>query len=55
MRSRNSSKTLFLYQDARAGAAVLAGVVEDAAGRRGGGLFEVGVGEDHVGGLAAEL
>ena len=44
-----------LDEDARAGAAVLAGVVEDGVGRGGGGALEVGVGEDHVGGLAAEL
>ena len=44
-----------LHQDPRAGAAVLAGVVEDGVRRGGGGLLEVGVGEDDVGALAAEL
>ena len=44
-----------LDEDARAGAAVLAGVVEDGVGRGGGGLLEVGVGEDDVRGLPAEL
>jgi hypothetical protein len=42
-----------LDQDARAGAAILAGVAEDGDGRRGGRLLEVGVGEDHVRRLAA--
>ena len=40
---------------ARAGAAVLPGVAEDRERRGGRGRLEVGVGEDHVGGLAAEL
>src|SRR5918993_907559 len=44
-----------LDEDARAGAAVLAGVAEHGDGRRSGGLLQVGVGEDDVGGLAAEL
>lgn len=44
-----------LDQDAGPGAAVLAGVVQE--GHRGGGRrgLQVGVGEDHVGALAAEL
>ena len=44
-----------LDEDARAGAAVLAGVVEDPVGGGGRGLLQVGVGEDDVGALAAEL
>ena len=44
-----------LDEDARARAAVLAGVVEDRVRRRRGRLLEVGVGEDDVGRLAAEL
>ncbi len=44
-----------LDQDAAAGAAVLAGVVEEGAGGGRGGRFEVGVGEDDVGALAAEF
>ena len=44
-----------LDEDARARAAVLAGVVEDGVRRGGRGLLEVGVGEDDVRGLAAEL
>ena len=44
-----------LHQNARAGAAVLAGVVEDAVGRPGGRQLEVGVGEDDVGALAPQL
>ena len=44
-----------LDEDARAGAAVLAGVVEDGVRRRGGRALEIGVGEDDVGRLAAEL
>ncbi|BFO20054.1 hypothetical protein SHKM778_64420 [Streptomyces sp. KM77-8] len=44
-----------LDEDAGAGAAVLAGVVEEGhGGGRGGGL-QVGVGEDDVGALAAEF
>src|SRR5215208_3781777 len=45
----------FLDQDARASAAILPGVTEDGDGRRSGGLLQVGVGEDHVRGLAAQL
>ena len=44
-----------LHEDPAAGAAVLAGVVEDAVGRARRGELEVGVGEDDVGALAAEL
>ena len=44
-----------LDEDARAGTAVLAGVVEHAVGGSGRGQLEVGVGEDDVGALAAEL
>ena len=44
-----------LDQDARARAAVLAGVVEHGVRRRRGGPLQIGVGEDHVRGLAAEL
>src|SRR5207253_7125030 len=44
-----------LDEDARARAAVLARVVEDGVRRSGRGLLEVGVGEDDVRGLAAEL
>ena len=44
-----------LDEDPRAGAAVLAGVVEDRVRRGGRGLLEVGVGEDDVGALAAEF
>ena len=44
-----------LDQDARAGAAVLARVVEDRVRGGRGCALEVGVGEDHVGGFAAEL
>src|SRR5215210_9324179 len=44
-----------LDKDARAGAAILPGVTEDGDGRRSGGLLQVGVGEDHVRGLAAQL
>ena len=44
-----------LDEDAAAGAAVLAGVVEHRARRRRGRPLEVGVGEDDVGALAAEL
>src|SRR5215203_1776369 len=45
----------FLDQDARASAAILPGVTEDGYGRRSGGLLQVGVGEDHIRGLAAQL
>jgi hypothetical protein len=44
-----------LDEDAAARAAVLAGVVEDGVGGGGRCCFEVGVGVDHVRGLAAEL
>ena len=44
-----------LDQDPRPRAAVLAGVVEDGVRRRGGRRGDVGVGEDDVGALAAEL
>src|SRR5215212_4530913 len=44
-----------LDEDARAGAAVLPGVAEDGDWSFAGGLLQVGVGEDHVRGLAAEL
>ena len=44
-----------LDQDPAAGAAVLAGVVEDRVRRLAGELLEVGVGEDDVRALAAEL
>ncbi len=44
-----------LDEDPRARAAVLARVVEHGVRRGGGGLLEVGVGEDDVGRLAAEL
>src|SRR5215212_9971033 len=44
-----------LDEDARAGTAVLPGVSEDGDGRRSGGLLQVGVGEDHVRGLATQL
>ena len=44
-----------LDQDPRARAAVLAGVVEDGVRRAGGRRGDVGVGEDDVGALAAEL
>src|SRR5215217_1817676 len=44
-----------LDEDARAGAAVLSGVAEHGDGRGSGGLLQVGVGEDDVGGLATEL
>ena len=53
--SRKGSTRGSLDEDARAGAAVLAGVAEDGERRRGGGLLEVGVREDDVGRLAAEL
>ena len=42
-------------QDAGAGAAILAGVTEHGARRRGGGPLEVGVGEHDVGRFAAQL
>ncbi len=42
-------------EDARPRAAVLARVAEHSKGRRRGGLFEIGVGENHVHGLAAQL
>src|SRR5215210_1488525 len=44
-----------LDQDARTGAAILPGVAEDGDGRRSGGLLQVGIGEDHVRGLAPQL
>src|SRR5215212_1585916 len=44
-----------LDEDARAGATVLPGVAEDGGWSFAGGLLEVGVGEDHVRRLAAEL
>ena len=44
-----------LDEDAGACAAVLAGVVEDGVGGGSCGLLQVGVGEDDVRGLAAEL
>ena len=44
-----------LDEDPRARAAVLAGVVEDGVGRGRGGLLQVGVREDDVRRLAAEL
>ena len=44
-----------LDEDPRARAAVLAGVAEHGHRRRGGGRLDVGVGEDDVRGLAAEL
>src|SRR5215218_4943926 len=44
-----------LEQDARTGAAVLPGVAEDGDGRRSCGLLQVGIGEDHVRGLATQL
>ena len=44
-----------LDEDPRAGATVLACVVEDGVRGGGGRLLQVGVREDHVGGLAAEL
>ncbi|CAM5504566.1 hypothetical protein SFUMM280S_08997 [Streptomyces fumanus] len=44
-----------LDQDAGAGAAVLAGVVEEGQGGGRGGGFQVGVGEDDVGALAAQF
>src|SRR5439155_22725132 len=44
-----------LDEDPRTGAAVLARVVEDRVRRGRSGALEIGVGEDHVRGLAAEL
>ena len=44
-----------LDEDARPGAAVLPGVVEHGRRRRGRGPLQVGVGEDDVGALAAQL
>ncbi len=44
-----------LDEDAGAGAAVLAGVVEEGHGGGGRGRLQVGVGEDDVGALAAEF
>lgn len=44
-----------LDEDAGAGAAVLAGVVEEGHGRSGRGGLDVGVGEDDVGALAAQF
>src|SRR5215216_3622919 len=44
-----------LDEDARAGAAILPCIPEDGDGRRSGGLLQVGVGEDHVRGLATQL
>src|SRR5215210_1783195 len=44
-----------LYLYTRAGTAVLLGVAEDGDGRRRGGLLQVGVGEDHVRGLATQF
>ncbi len=44
-----------LDEDPRASAAVLACVVEDGVRRRGGGTFEIGVGEDDVRRLAPEF
>ena len=44
-----------LDEDPRAGAAVLACVVEDGIRSRGGGTIEIGVGEHDVGRLAAQL
>ena len=55
IRERKSSKTLLLDEDARAGAAVLPGVAEDGGGGFAGGLLQVGVGEDNVRRLAAQL
>src|SRR5918995_6713185 len=46
---------VFLDQDARAGATVLPSITEDGDGCRSGGLLQVGVGEDHVRGLAAQF
>src|SRR5919107_883832 len=45
----------FLDQDARAGAAVLPGITEDGDGRGSGCFLQVGVGEDHIRGFAAQL
>ena len=54
--SRNSSSTHVLDQDPRPRAAVLAGVVEHRVRRAGRGrLRDIGVGEDHVGALPAQL
>src|SRR5918994_1037390 len=44
-----------LDQDARAGAAILTGITEDGDGRQSGRFLQVGVGEDYVRGLAAQL
>ena len=44
-----------LHEDARSGAAVLAGVVEDAVRRRRRSALEIGVGEDDVGALATQF
>ena len=44
-----------LHEEAGAGAAVLAGVVEHRRGGRARGPLEIAVGEDHVGRLASEL
>jgi len=44
-----------LDDDAGSGAAILAAVVEDRIGRFGGEAFEVRIGEDDIGALAAEL
>ena len=53
--SRKRSYAERCDEDARAGAAVLAGVVEDRVRSGGRGALEVGVGEDDVRRLAAEL
>ena len=54
MSERNSSKAPFSTR-MRERAAVLPGVTEDGDGRRRGRFLQVGVGEDHVRGLAAQL
>ena len=52
---REAIERRFLDEHPRARAAVLAGVGEHSAGRRRRGGLEIGVGEDHVRRLAAEL
>ena len=55
MPSTTLSKHALLHEQTRAGAAALAMVEEDRAGGAGDGGVDVGIGEDDVGGLAAQF